>query len=725
MKIGNLFCGCFVPRTVCIDKSSSKLYVVPSDIYRYARTLEELDLNNNQINELPKPFFNLKRLKRLVLNGNDLSYIPNEIGNLTQLQELDLTHNSLQGLPENIKFCKNLQVMNFGNNPVESIPSGLLHIKNLTYLALNDSNIVDVPAAIGNLTKLTGLSLRENIIEFIPQSANKVGVPGHWWKPVRVPAPEHSTFKESGGAVARSEWTQATTRVLHPNLTLSLSLSLARQRQAHKGLSQAISPALEEQRPQPPHKETKILTKRELRSLEILDLTDNQVEYIPEEICDCVSMTHLTLSQNFLQSLPRNLGELRSLEILDLTDNQVEYIPEEICECVSMTHLTLSQNFLQSLPRNLAVEFFPFEIQLRASDRMIFQTILNQNNITEKNKKFILIAISHHFLLLRQYTKYGKYTHFSSTSSAGSLYLKREKFYSCFKLVTIFSCHPSPFCYFSKRSFSLIYKVQSLNTDPADYYIAGKRKGDPIPSPQKLLCLLKHPVLAFLHPNLSLSLSLSLSLQRQAHKGLSQAISPALEEQRPTPPTKELKILTKRELRSLEILDLTDNQVEYIPEEICDCVSMTHLTLSQNFLQSLPRNLGNLRKLEILKATRNRIAAIPETIGSCSSSVLSFSLSLSLFLSLSLSLPFFIFLSLFLSPSLSLPFFFNYLICFLPFFFVPINLPVAWRHISDYHYIPEFFGILAINTVFVFEKPRRCWNLVTKSFRNVLVRKNS
>eukprot|EP00116_Pleurobrachia_bachei_P013858 sb/3474120/ len=42
---------------------------------------------------------------------------------------------------------------------------------------------------------------------------------------------------------------------------------------------------------------------------------------------------------------------------------------------------------------------------------------------------------------------------------------------------------------------------------------------------------------------------------------------------------------------------------------------MTHLTLSQNFLQSLPRNLGNLRKLEILKATRNRIAAIPETIG--------------------------------------------------------------------------------------------------------------
>ena len=48
----------------------------------------------------------------------------------------------------------------------------------------------------------------------------------------------------------------------------------------------------------------------ELRKLEILDLSDNQVENIPDEICGCEAMTHLTLAQNYLQHLPRDLGEL-------------------------------------------------------------------------------------------------------------------------------------------------------------------------------------------------------------------------------------------------------------------------------------------------------------------------------------------------------------------------------------------------------------------------------
>ena len=64
---------------------------------------------------------------------------------------------------------------------------------------------------------------------------------------------------------------------------------------------------------------------------------------------------------------PQEIGELRNLEILDLTDNQVEYIPDEICDCVALTHLTLSQNFLQSLPRNLGRTWTLVEILLLGS----------------------------------------------------------------------------------------------------------------------------------------------------------------------------------------------------------------------------------------------------------------------------------------------------------------------------------------------------------------------
>eukprot|EP00116_Pleurobrachia_bachei_P008780 sb/3469042/ len=100
-------------------------------------------------------------------------------------------------------------------------------------------------------------------------------------------------------------------------------------------------------------------------------------------------------------------------------------------------------------PARFAVEFFPFEIQLRASDRTIFQTILNQNIITAKTKKFISMAISDHFLLPRQYTNLCRYVILiqnclkNRSITGPKLYLKREKFYSCFKLVTIFSCHPT------------------------------------------------------------------------------------------------------------------------------------------------------------------------------------------------------------------------------------------------------------------------------------------
>lgn len=50
MKFFNIFlCQCGVGRTESIDRSNSSLLAVPSDIYRYSRSLEELVLKNNQV----------------------------------------------------------------------------------------------------------------------------------------------------------------------------------------------------------------------------------------------------------------------------------------------------------------------------------------------------------------------------------------------------------------------------------------------------------------------------------------------------------------------------------------------------------------------------------------------------------------------------------------------------------------------------------------------------
>ena len=50
--------------------------------------LQELKLNNNQLNEIPKEIGNLINLRNLYLENNQLSDIPKEIGNLINLQIL-------------------------------------------------------------------------------------------------------------------------------------------------------------------------------------------------------------------------------------------------------------------------------------------------------------------------------------------------------------------------------------------------------------------------------------------------------------------------------------------------------------------------------------------------------------------------------------------------------------------------------------------------------------
>ena len=75
----------------------------------------------------------------------------------------------------------------------------------------------------------------------------------------------------------------------------------------------------------------------ELQRLEILDLSDNQVEHIPDEICNCVSMTHLTLTQNYLQSLPENIGEC------------TYYLLHRVLTHFPLTHLLLTHLLLTLL----------------------------------------------------------------------------------------------------------------------------------------------------------------------------------------------------------------------------------------------------------------------------------------------------------------------------------------------------------------------------------------
>ncbi|XP_072560591.1 uncharacterized protein [Paramormyrops kingsleyae] len=158
-----------------LDYSHCSLQQVPKEIFSFERTLEELYLDANQIEELPKQLFSCQALKKLSLPDNDLTTLPTTIASLVNLKELDISKNGIQEFPDNIKGCKCLTIVEASVNPISKLPDGFTHLLNLSQLFLNDAFLEQLPANFGKLSKLRILELRENHLKTLPKVAILLG----------------------------------------------------------------------------------------------------------------------------------------------------------------------------------------------------------------------------------------------------------------------------------------------------------------------------------------------------------------------------------------------------------------------------------------------------------------------------------------------------------------------------------------------------------------------
>jgi len=120
------------------------------------KTLDVLDLNRKNIEQIPSGLYQLKlsSLKYLYLEGNRISSLPEDFFVcLASLEWLDLRNNRLCEIPKNIGEHKTLKTLLLGRNQ-------------LTVL----------PAEIGFLKTLTGLNLCDNLLEEPPQCVIAEGV---------------------------------------------------------------------------------------------------------------------------------------------------------------------------------------------------------------------------------------------------------------------------------------------------------------------------------------------------------------------------------------------------------------------------------------------------------------------------------------------------------------------------------------------------------------------
>ncbi|CAH8466087.1 unnamed protein product [Heterobilharzia americana] len=310
-----------------IDRRHSKLEQVPDDVMRNFRTLEECRLDANQIKELPKNFFRLKRIRLLTLSDNELTRLPTGIGSFSSLVELDISRNDISELPASIRFCDSLQSLDVSNNPLQSLPDGFCQLRNLRVLCLNDISISELPEEIGSLQLLEKLELRDNCLKTIPDSfADLI----------------HLEFLDLGA----NEFQELSPVIGQLSHLSELWIDDNELRSLPEELGNLVN-------------------------LQQLDLSENLISSLPESISGLVSLSDLNLSQNSITHLPNGLGDLKKLIILKLNQNRLLTLTPTVGNCSGLQELYLTENFLSTLPGSIG--------DLTA----MFHLNVDQNQLTE------------------------------------------------------------------------------------------------------------------------------------------------------------------------------------------------------------------------------------------------------------------------------------------------------------------------------------------------------
>ncbi|MGR5254027.1 leucine-rich repeat-containing protein kinase family protein [Vibrio astriarenae] len=87
-------------------------------------------------------------------------------------------------------------------------------------------------------------------------------------------------------------------------------------------------------------------------SLEILDLTDNQLSSLPDELTQLTKLKIIFASNNLFETLPQVLGKCESLEMIGFKANKISYVPENSLP-PKLRWLILTDNELKALPNSL------------------------------------------------------------------------------------------------------------------------------------------------------------------------------------------------------------------------------------------------------------------------------------------------------------------------------------------------------------------------------------
>uniref|UniRef100_A0A6I8Q6B2 protein-serine/threonine phosphatase n=1 Tax=Xenopus tropicalis TaxID=8364 RepID=A0A6I8Q6B2_XENTR len=362
-------------RTSSVDLSCCSLEYLPENLF-YSQDITHLNLKQNILRLSPGPaaegtlddLQRFTKLRSLNLSNNNLGSFPLAVCSIPTLTELNLSCNALRAIPSQVGDMNNLQTFLLDGNYLQSLPAEMGNMHQLNYLGLSFNEFTDIPEVVEKMASMDRLCMPGNALDILElQTLRKMSQIKH--NKLTLDLRDNKLTDLDVTALSNLE-------VLHCErnrlrcLKISGFFLKALYASSNAGFTTFFFNCLFRNCL---HSLPEWFS--ESRNLEVLDVSHNHLNELPDRLFCTSALRKLLLGYNQLQRLPE-LIENNQLEVLDVQHNQLLELPANLLlKLNSLRCLNASANHLETLPATCLSE---------ESHSMLQELYLTNNNLTDK-----------------------------------------------------------------------------------------------------------------------------------------------------------------------------------------------------------------------------------------------------------------------------------------------------------------------------------------------------
>lgn len=319
--------------------------VIPKEIAQL-KNLEYLQIRGTKIDSFPSEILELSHLRIIeLIDAAALQQFPIIITKLTSIKELNIISTNIKAIPSSIGELKNLETLILIGE-FTYLPPEISKLEKLTYFRI-EVNLDKLPITFGALKNLKVLDISNSKIGYLPESIyNLKSLHAFIARGATISSIPYDFVELDSLKLIDISNANFTDRYYCIYLLSKLS-NLDSLDISGLGLNYLPNELCE------------------LKNLKYLNLENNYLKELPRNFSNLQSLTSLDLSGNSFKEIPYNpyrantseipaeIYKLKTIERLDLSDCNIEYLGDSIKYLTNLTEINLDYNLFCEIPEEL------------------------------------------------------------------------------------------------------------------------------------------------------------------------------------------------------------------------------------------------------------------------------------------------------------------------------------------------------------------------------------